>query len=404
MQSCADYATIYKYICKYKEVLFLSQEIYLDNSATTKPCAEAIAAANEMMATYWGNPSSTHAKGNEAAQKIKEARRNVASAISAAPEEVFFTSGGTEANNIAIFGAAARNRRNGKRIVTSAIEHSSVIDSVAELEKQGFEVIRIMPDSSGHISAQAVAEAVNSDTVLITMMMVNNEVGSILPIESAVRAARKTAPRAVIHCDCVQAFGKIPINVKKLGVDMITVSAHKIYSPKGVGALYKRKGLVIPPLTHGGHQEDSFRPGTEAAPLIAAFGTAAAIACDKNGLNRRYETVKALRDYTVQKLGAINGIVFNSAGDALPYIINFSTRCVKAETMLNFLSDRGIYVSGGSACAKGEPSHVIKALGLPRDAADSAIRVSLSADNTPEEIDALAQAVREGIDKLAHFK
>ena len=173
MQSCADYATIYKYICKYKEVLFLSQEIYLDNSATTKPCAEAIAAANEMMATYWGNPSSTHAKGNEAAQKIKEARRNVASAISAAPEEVFFTSGGTEANNIAIFGAAARNRRNGKRIVTSAIEHSSVIDSVAELEKQGFEVIRIMPDSSGHISAQAVAEAVNSDTVLITMMMAN---------------------------------------------------------------------------------------------------------------------------------------------------------------------------------------------------------------------------------------
>ncbi len=387
-----------------KRCFFLSREIYLDNSATTRPCAEAIAAANEMMLRFWGNPSSTHAKGNEAAQKIKEARHAVASALSAAPEELFFTSGGTEANNIAVFGAAAKNRRNGKRIVTSAIEHSSVLDSVSELEKQGFEVIRIMPDSSGHISSDAIAEAVNSDTVLLTLMMVNNEIGSLLPVEAAVKAARKKAPRAIVHCDCVQAFGKIPINVKKLGADMVTVSAHKIYSPKGVGALYKRKGLMIPPLTHGGHQEDSFRPGTEAAPLIAAFGTAASIACDRAAMSKRYAAVQSLRDYIIEKLAAINGVVINSPDDALPYIVNFSTKCVKAETMLNYLSDRGIYVSGGSACAKGEPSHVIKALRLPHDVADSAIRVSLNADNTKEEIDILADCVAQGIASLAHFK
>ena len=380
------------------------QEIYFDNSATTKPCPEAIAAANEMMTSFWGNPSSTHAKGNEAALKLREARRAVASALSAAPEEITFTSGGTEANNIAVSGAAAKNRRAGSRIVTTAIEHSSVFDSVAELEKQGFEVIRLRPDSHGHISPDEIAEAINSDTVLVTVMMVNNETGSILPVEAAVRAARKKAPRAVVHCDCVQAFGKIPISVKKLGADMVTVSAHKIHAPKGVGALYKRKGLVIPPLTHGGHQEDSFRPGTEAAPLIAAFGAAVAIACGKAEMTARYSTVKELRDYTVEKLLAIEGIVINSPDDALPYIVNFSTCSVKAETMLNFLSERGIYVSGGSACAKGEPSHVIKALGLPREAADSAIRVSFCGHNTREEADALCNAVAEGVRKLAHFK
>lgn len=381
----------------------MTREIYLDNSATTKPSAEAVAAAVQMMTDFWGNPSSTHAKGDDAAQKIKEARRSVASALSALPEEIYFTSGGTEANNIAVFGAAAKNKKSGNRIVTTAIEHSSIMDSVTELEKQGFEIIRLVPDSQGRISAEQVNSAINSDTILVTMMMVNNEVGNILPVEAAIKAARKNAPRALVHCDCVQAFGKIPINAKRLGADLITVSAHKIYSPKGVGALYKRKGLIIPQLTFGGHQEESFRPGTEAAPLIAAFGTAAAIACDRAGISRRLDAVKALRDYTVSKLTGIDGVIINSPSDALPYIVNFSTCCIKAETMLNYLSSRGIYVSGGSACAKGEPSHVIKALNLPHSAADSAIRLSFSADNTTEEIDELVRAVTEGIASLAHF-
>ena len=380
------------------------KEIYLDHAATTPPCAEAVAAATEMMTRNWGNPSSTHRKGNEAARALKEARRSVAAALSAAPEEIFFTSGGTEANNIAVFGAAARGRKAGSRIVTTAIEHASVLDSTAELEKRGYEVVRLTPDRNGHIDPRDVADAVTPETVLVTMMMVNNEIGSLPPVEAAVRAVRRTAPRALVHCDCVQAFGKIPVSVRALGADLVTVSAHKIRALKGAGALYKRKGLHIPPLTYGGHQEESFRPGTEAAPLIAAFGEAARIACDRAAMQRRYETVRALRDYAAMRLTGLDGIVLNSAEDALPYILNFSTCCIKAETMLNYLSERGIFVSGGSACAKGEPSHVIQALGLPRDAADSAIRLSFSAENTREEIDALAEAVDEGIRTLAHFK
>lgn len=387
-----------------KRCYALLQEIYFDNSATTKPCKEAVEAAVEMMERCWGNPSSTHAKGNEAAQKIKDARRSIASALSANPDEIFFTSGGTEANNTAIFGAAEKNKKLGNRIVTTAIEHSSVTDSVAELEKRGFEIIRLMPDRHGHISSEQTFNAINSDTILVTMMMVNNEIGSIMPVEAAVNAVKKNSPRAIVHCDCVQAFAKIPINVKRLGADMITISAHKIYSPKGVGALYKRKGLNIPNHTFGGHQENSFRPGTEAAPLIAAFGKAAEISCNRNEINRRLEIVRKLSDYAVKKLSEIDGVVINSPPDALPYIVNFSTCCIKAETMLNYLSDRGIYVSSGSACAKGEPSHVIKALNLPRTAADSAIRVSFCSDNTKDEIDVMTQAVAEGIASLAHFK
>ncbi len=384
-------------------MFFLTREIYLDNSATTKPSAESVAAAVQMMNEFWGNPSSTHAMGDAADKKLKEARRLVASSLSALPEEIFFTSGGTEANNIAVFGAAAKNKKIGNRIVTTSIEHSSIMDSVAELERRGFEVIRLAPDNRGHISAEQICNAVNSNTILVTMMMVNNEVGSILPIESAVKITQKNAPKALIHCDCVQAFGKIPINAKRLGVDMITVSAHKINSPKGVGALYKRKGLSIPQLTFGGHQEDSFRPGTEATPLIAAFGTAAGIACNRTEINRRLKIVQDLNNYALEKLSQIDGVVINSPSDALPYIINFSTCCIKAETMLNYLSGRGIYVSGGSACAKGEPSHVIKALNLPRDAADSAIRISFSSDNTFDDIDELISAVSQGIKTLAHF-
>ena len=378
-------------------------EAYLDNSATTR-CFEAVKdIVVKTMTEDYGNPSAMHQKGVEAENYVKEAVARIARTLKVQEKEIYFTSGGTEANNIAVFGAAAKNKKIGNRIVTTAIEHSSVMDSTAELERLGFEVVRIAPDTHGHISSEQVCNAINSDTILVTMMMVNNEVGSILPIEAAVKAARKIAPRALVHCDCVQAFGKIPINAKRLGADMITVSAHKICSPKGVGALYKRKGLSIPQRTFGGHQEDSFRPGTEAAPLIAAFGTAAGIACSRTEMNRRMEHVQSLNDYAVKKLSEIDGVAINSPSDALPYIINFSTCCVKAETMLNYLSGRGIYVSGGSACAKGEPSHVIKALNLPHDAADSAIRVSFSADNTTDDIDELVRAVKEGIATLAHF-
>lgn len=381
----------------------IGSEIYFDNSATTRPCVAAMNAAIDVMYHSWGNPSSTHMRGTEAAFEISEARHSVAAALSADDKEITFTSGGTEANNLAVFGAAEKNRKQGNRIVTTAIEHSSVLDSVGELEKRGFEVIRLMPDSKGHISLQDIRNAVNSDTILVSMMLVNNEVGSILPIGQAVKVVRKKAPRAIIHCDCVQAFGKIPLNVKQMGTDMVTVSAHKIHGVQGAGALWKAASVRIPPRTHGGHQENLLRPGTEATPAIAAFGMAAETLCSRKSINERLTYVRGLHDYMVKGLSAIDKIVLNSPDDGLPYIVNFSTCCVKAETMLNFFSERGIYVSGGSACAKGEPSHVLKALNLPREAADSAIRVSFCEDNNEHEIDMFLKVLQEGIDTLAHF-
>lgn len=381
-----------------------SAEIYFDNSATTRPCAAALSAAFETMYCHWGNPSSTHARGTEAAAIISEARHAVAAALSADDKEITFTSGGTEANNLAIFGAAEKNKKLGNRIVTTAIEHSSVLDSVNELEKRGFEVIRLMPDSKGRISAEDVRSAITPDTILVSLMMVNNEVGSILPIETAVKTARRIAPRALVHCDCVQSFGKLPINVKRLGTDMVTVSAHKIHGIKGAGALWKAGAVHIPPRTFGGHQENGFRTGTEAVPTIAGFGKAAEWMGSRKSMNERLAYVKDLRDELWRGLSEIDNIVINSPEDGLPYILNFSTCCVKAETMLNFFSQHGIYVSSGSACAKGEPSHVLKALGLPREAADSAIRVSFCEDNTKDEIAVFLQVLKEGIDTLAHFR
>lgn len=382
----------------------IGSEIYFDNCATTKPCDVAVAAAAEVMREHWGNPSSTHRRGTEAAFVLSEARHSVAAALSANEQDIVFTSGGTEANNIAVFGAVEKNRKLGRRIVTTAIEHSSVLDSVGEWEKRGFEVIRLMPDSKGRISPEDIRGAINADTIFVSMMMVNNEVGSILPVAEAVKTARKNAPRALVHCDCVQAFGKLPINVRQLGAHLVTVSAHKIHGIQGAGALWKDSSVHIPPRTYGGHQENSFRPGTEALPAIAAFGRAAQTRCDRKGINERLAYVKELHDELLNGLSAIDGIVINSPDDGLPYVLNFSTCCVKAETMLNFLSEHNIYVSGGSACAKGEPSHVLKALNLSREAADSALRVSFDEENNKQEIEVFLQVLKEGIDTLAHFR
>ena len=385
------------------EIEPIGSEIYFDSCATTKPCAEALSAGLEAMRYSWGNASSTHTRGTEAAFKIREARHAVADALSAQPEDIFFTSGGTEANNIAVFGAACKNKKQGGRIVTTAIEHSSVLDSVNELEKRGVEVVRLVPDNKGHISPDDIRSAINPNTILVSMMMVNNEVGSILPVAEAVKAARKNAPRALIHCDCVQAFGKIPISVRQLGADMVTVSAHKIHGIKGAGALWKKSWVHIPQLFYGGHQENSFRPGTEATPAIASFGAAAERMCSRKSIGERLTHITELHEYMIKGLLQIDGIVINSPSDGLPYIVNFSTCCIKAETMLNFLSERGIYVSGGSACAKGEPSHVLKALNLPREISDSAIRVSFCGDNNKREIDAFLNVLKEGMNTLAHF-
>lgn len=368
--------------------------VYLDNSATTAPCPEAVEAVNFMMTENFGNPSSLHGAGISAMKEIISARENIAKALSCEKDEIFFTSGATEANNLAIFGAAYANRRRGNRIVTTAIEHESVMQSIDRLEEEGFEVIRLMPDGHGFISEKELEEAINDKTILVSMMYINNEVGSILPVEKIKKTVtRKNAP-ALIHIDCVQAFGKIPVRPKKLGADLASVTAHKIHGPKGSGALYIRKGVNISPRTFGGEQEKRIRPGTEASPLIAGFGAAVSALPD---LKKQSEYISGLNTYARERLGEIDGLVFNSADNASPFILNiYIPSFMRSQTVIQELSAKyGIYVSSGSACAKGKRSHVLTAMRLPDERIDKSIRISFCRSNTKEDIDILADALKE---------
>ncbi len=366
---------------------------YFDNSATTAPCCEAVNAVSDAMTRCWGNPSSLHRVGNLANELLENSRNDIANRLSCAPEEIFFTSGGTESNNLAVMGAAYQMRRMGRRIVSTSVEHSSVDDTLNKLEAEGFEVIKLKVDNYGRINEKELYAAVNSNTILITMMLVNNEVGTIMPVQAAKRAAMMARSPALIHCDAVQAFGKMPLKPANLGVDLMTVSSHKIHGPKGVGALYIRKGVKIKPRTFGGEQEKKIRPGTEAMPAIAGFAAAARALPDPA---RELEHITMLRDYMVAKLGEIPDVIINSPPDALPYVTNISVLGIKSEPMLNFLSERGIFVSSGSACSKGKKSHVLVQMGLDRKRLDSPLRISFSRYTTIQEIDALILGIAEG--------
>lgn len=351
------------------------------------------------MTETYGNPSSLHSLGIRAEEVLESARRTVSKALGADNDELYFTSGGTEANNLAILGAVEWLKRRGNKIVTTAVEHSSVDETMRRLEDKGFEVVYIKPDKNGHITAEQFAEVIDSKTILVTAMLVNNEVGAIYPIEKLRKIIDKAQSPAVLHCDCVQAFCKIPIKVKKMQIDIATVSGHKIHAPKGVGAIYIRKGLHIKPIYFGGEQEKKLRPGTEPLPLIAGF----AQAVREINLGKNYAYIKELNNYAREVLAPL-GVTFNSPDDALPYILNLSVEGIRSETMLHFLAQCGIYVSSGSACAKGKPSHVLSALGLSKSQADSAIRVSFSTDNTKADIDALRDAIEEGQNTLVKRK
>lgn len=372
--------------------------VYLDNSATTKPCEEAVVAINKMITENYGNPSSLHSLGISAMKEVISARESIANKLDCEKDEIYFTSGGTEANNLAIFGAAHKNRRKGNRIVTTAIEHESVMQSIDELEKEGFEVIRLMPDSEGNISLTDMANAINKDTILVSMMYINNEVGSILPVEKIKKLVTRAESPALIHIDCVQAFGKVDVRPKKLGADLITITAHKIHGPKGTGALYIRKGVNILPRTFGGEQEKKIRPGTEASPLIAGFG--AAVDALPN-LKEQSKKTKELNDYAKEKLSEIDGIIFNSGENASPYIINiYVPTFMRSQTVLQELSaNYGVCVSNGSACAKGKKSHVLTSMKLSDEIIDKSIRISFSRDNTKDDIDKLCVALSEIIKK-----
>ena len=377
------------------------EEIYLDNSATTRVCEKSAEKVLELMTQCYGNPSSLHKKGLEAQREVAHARQAVAVSLGAQPREIIFTSGGTEANNLAVLGGAAAGRRRGKRIVTTAIEHPSVLEPMRQLEKEGFEVVFLTPDTDGRVPEEAVLKAVTGDTILISVMAVNNELGSIQPIEVLKKAVKRAGAPALVHVDGVQAYGKLPLRPEKLGIDLLTVSGHKIHGPKGVGALYVSKNARILPRTFGGGQERELRPGTEAAPLIAGLGAAAEELPD---WRQAYSRMEKLRDYTLQKLSGLEGVEVNSPVEGLPYLLNFSALGIRSETMLHFLAQRGIYVSSGSACAKGKQSHVLKAAGLPDSRISSAIRVSFSRESTKRDADALAEGVREGLACLARAR
>lgn len=371
---------------------------YLDNSATTKPCPEAVAAINKMLIESYGNPSSLHNLGIDAMKEVILARESLAKALSCEKEELFFTSGATEANNLAVFGAAYANKRKGNRIVTTAIEHESVMESVAQLEKEGFEVIRLMPDKYGNISAADLADAINESTILISMMYINNEVGSILPVDKIKKLAERKKAPALIHIDCVQAFGKADVRPKKLGADLVSITAHKIHGPKGCGALYIRKGARILPRIFGGEQEKKIRPGTEASPLIAGFGAAVAAMPD---YKIQKKIIEELNAYARKRLLAIDGIIINSAEEASPYILNiYIPTFMRSQTVLQELSaNYSVYVSNGSACAKGKKSHVLTAMGLSDEIIDKSIRISFSRNSTKADVDALCAAIEDLIKK-----
>ncbi len=369
---------------------------YLDNSATTKPDKAVADKIYEMLTVNFGNPSSFHKEGLNANLELRAAREKIANALSCESEEIYFTSGGTEANNLAILGAAEAGKRKGKRIVTTAIEHESVLQSVDELEKQGFEVIRLMPDKQGRITEQQVFDAVNSDTILVSMMYVNNEVGSIMPVKSIKKAVKRANAPALIHIDCVQAFGKLEVKPSKLGADLVTVTAHKIHGPKGVGALYLKKGTRILPRVFGGEQEKKLRPGTEAIPLIAGFGVAADLIPD---LKKQSEKIKEINTYAKEGLLTVPGVKINSGDDASDYIINlFVPTFMTSQTVVQHLSSKyGVYVSNGSACAKGKRSHVLTAMKLDDKIIEKSIRVSFSRTTTKGDIDEFVNAIKETV-------
>lgn len=371
--------------------------VYLDNSSTTKPSTEAIEAINRALSELWGNPSSLHTLGFEAENAVTDARGSVASLLKCREDEIFFTGSGTEGNNTAIFGAAKSRAKRGNRIVTTSIEHPSVLEAMKLLEQEGFEVVYLKPNGSGQVSADQIKNAVNDKTILVSIMLVNNETGAIQPVEAAIKAVKDKSAPALIHCDGVQGFGKMPIDLKKLGVDLFTASAHKIHGAKGIGVLYIKKGVTVKPYIVGGGQEKGMRSGTESVPLICGMGAAVkALPPIQNEL----DSIKNLNTYAREKLLNLGGIVINSPDDALPFILNISVLGYRSETLLHFLESKNIFVSSGSACAKGQGSYVLREMGIESARVDSALRLSFSKFNTTADIDRLYDALTVAKERL----
>ncbi len=369
---------------------------YFDNSATTKPCEEAVSAAKNAIENAWGNPSSLHELGLEASDGLKKAKKQVSRLLGVNESSFFFTSSGTTANNTAIFGAYEKFKREGNRIVTTSIEHPSVLEPIKRLETMGCEVIRLNPDENGKIREEELFESINKNTILVSCMAVNNEVGSILPVNRIRTAVKRAGAPAIIHSDCVQALSKIAVNPKTIDADIFTVSGHKIHALKGVGGIYLKSKGIIKPYILGGGQEQGVHSGTEATPAIMSFGAAAENAMN---INAHSEYIKKLKTRLVEEIADIPCVKINSPEDAIPYILNISILGLPSQPIVNFMSDKGIYISAGSACKMGHRSPVLTAMGLSPERIDSAVRISLSRFNTEEEIEYLISAIKEAAEK-----
>lgn len=370
--------------------------IYFDYAATAPVRPEAAEALTAALGQF-GNPSSRYRYARQTAQRVKEDREAVAQALGCTPGELYFTSCGTESDNWAIRRGVELNRRRGKHIVTTAVEHAAVLETCKDLERQGYEVTYLRPDRAGRITADQVAAALRPDTALVSMMLVNNETGAVLPVAESVKAVKRFDPAILFHCDGVQGFLKTPEPLANMGADLIAVSGHKIGAPKGIGALYVKKGVRLRPLLTGGGQEDGLRSGTEATAQTAAFAAAVrAWAADSS----RLERTAAIKAYTLSRLKeAVPRLEVISAGDA-PHICAVTLPGYKSEVVVRVLGDRGVCVSSGSACHRGKPSHVFAAMGLPKPWLDGALRLSFSPESTAEEANALADALKDAADSL----
>lgn len=372
-----------------------SKEIYLDNSATTKPYPEVVQKIYTILTDVYGNPSSIHRLGRESKRELEKARKNIADSLKVKPEEICFTSGGTEADNLAIKGACFANRHLGNRIITTTVEHAAVTKTIRDLKKQGWEA-EYIPALSGKLDLEALEKAIDEKTVLISVMLVNNETGCVFPVHKIKEIIKKKNSQAILHCDAVQGYGKIKFSASELGVDLLSISAHKIHGPKGVGALYVKNGTKMFSVNLGGGQERGLRSGTESVPLIAGFGEAVKIMF--SNFEKDTAHLKKLRNYCLDRIKKmLPGAVINSAKDGAPHIVNISLPGLANRDVLEFLDSRGIFVSSAAACKSNHsrgPS-VLESLGISRDLANSALRISFSYLNTEQDVDVLMSTLLE---------
>ena len=377
-------------------------ECYLDNSATTKAFDEVIEAVKSEMSEYYGNPSSMHIKGFEAEKKIKETTKIIASTLKCDESEIIYTSGGTEADNMALIGIARAYKRSGKHIITSSIEHAAILQSAEFLKEEGYEITYLSTDSNGVVNLEELENSIREDTILVSVMGVNNEIGTVEPIEKISEIIKKKNPNTLFHVDAVQAYGKIKLIPKKMGIDLLSVSGHKIHGPKGIGFLYVSYKIKIKPIIFGGGQQKNMRSGTE--NVCGIMGLGAAVKKIFDNFDEDTSRMRELRERMIKGLTECEGVTINGADyeNSAPHIVSASVKGVRAEVLLHSLEEKGIYISSGSACASNKPavSATLKAIGVDKDLLDSTVRFSFSVLTTKDEIDYALENFKETIEKL----